>query len=104
MCRLRRLSGFLPFIGCSQSKVSAVIPQVPHFVSTQVQLQQTVGQRHKDHLVDNQRQGPGLEIGQIPKALQLTMTFLNRWPQPVLVSCRSGIFTSFVSTSIQISS
>lgn len=50
----------------------------------QVELQETVGQGHEDHLIDHQREGPGAKIGKVPETLELAMPLLNGCAQTIV--------------------
>src|SRR3989338_6126395 len=64
-------------------------------------MKEIVGETNKHDLVHHQREGTGGEFGQIPKTLQLTMTFLNLHADEIFVTTSCGSLDSVQGIGVQ---
>jgi len=54
-------------------------------LTQQIDLKEIIGQHDKNDLIDDHREGPRGEIGQVAKALELTIPLFGRGAQMVLL-------------------
>jgi len=61
----------------------------------QEELKEVIGQHNKDDLIDNHRKGTGGKMGQIAKAFELSIPFLSRDTQMVLLLSPAWVLNLF---------
>ena len=74
----------------SPSRLGRTAVQLAMPVLQQMHLQQTVGERHEDRLVDDQAPGRRVKPRQVPKAFDLAVPLLNIRAEGIEVSNLRG--------------